>query len=657
MEDHIHRRTTSEVVASSKAPVTGGAYGCKQAALNQRSFETNSIAPASSTTHANAAFHLRSQSYESSCKMDYRLGREPLATPPTRHSRYGKLLSAESAESYPRHMHLAQLDMQRRGSESSTSSAVSACTTTAGGTSSWSAATTPETMSPTSPNNSLLLRSPPENNLEKTGTGSALLPASPSRTGQQGSTLCRQSQSRACSHSVPKRPPNSLFESTVPEEDERTEMMRGNARRHQKMASYESNVPQASTTPAAGLLREAKSASNLRQRRQQRQQKVGEKPQAKQPVRLRLSPLPPLPLDQQSDRRLSTTSPRTLQPSRSSPQLRIAAGPPPTGPLPPLPRMSAVTPTYLPLPPTPLTSPNPDAHPACPVGPPPPPPSRPPPDSPGLAASPLDCSAMLQQQSQSWEEELKRHKKLLEQFPSESKQRQELPRLSRTHRSLGNIRARSRSLSRATGVSLQDDIMISEPRLSHHASSFNLRGSKMQRPATAKPTKDSKGRRHDDQGCTSQAGTPHVSVFEDDSEEEGDAVRKFVRSFFTRRTRGSEVPTPKQQITTEQVHEVFSGSQYAAVPANAYEGNRHNDRKKNHSTSSALSMATTVDVDTHLSTASTLVPANTEDWKNGREAVAHPEGGNNPSPRGSSDQPRQQQRGPLLSRMFVRRSR
>ncbi|CAK7226729.1 hypothetical protein SBRCBS47491_006328 [Sporothrix bragantina] len=632
---------------------SGRVHGYKQPGMNQHHLpQTNITAATSSKAYANTNFHFRSQSYESPYSWDSYVAREPASTPPARRSRYGNLLSAESAELHPQHMQLTQLDMQRRGSESSTSSAISNCTATAEGASAWSAATTPETMSPISPNNSLLLHSPPDMMSYKAGLASMVQPASPSKAGHQAPVTCRPSRSRACSHSAPKHLSNSLLQSSVPEEDEQACYTRRYSREHQKTASHEANAVNESTTPAGGVLREAKSVSNLRQRRQQRQQKIGEKAPAKQPVRLRLSPLPPLPLDQQSGRRLSTLSPRTLKPSRSSPQLRDAAGPPPTGPLPPLPNMPnmlVATARTSTAPPTPSYSSNPDTCPPYPLGPPPPPPSRPPPESPGLAPSPVKYSLMPEQQSPSWEEELRRHKKLLEQFPSEPEERQDLPKLSRTHRSLGNIRARSRSLSRATGASSHDDAAIAESRLSHQASSFSLRGSKTMRPSTAKSARDTVSQSRGDQATVSQSGAPHVSIFEDDSEEEGDTVRKFVRNLFTRRTRSGEVPTGGQH-TLEHAREVSSGSKHTAASVKDSEGNNgHNDRKKNHSASSAFSIATTVGANTVLSMTSTLAPANTDDGKDGFE-VDHS------SPRTSSDQSRQHQKGPLLSRMFVRRS-
>ncbi|CAK7202485.1 hypothetical protein SEUCBS139899_005208 [Sporothrix eucalyptigena] len=657
MADYSHRRATSEVV-TSQHPAGGVVYGHKQTAMDRRLPETNDMVR-NNETYANTNFHFRSQSYESPYSSDSYVGREPVSAPATRRSRYGNLLSAESAQS----------TMQRRGSESSTSSVISNCTATAENAFAWSAATTPETMSPVSPSNSLLPNSPPERTSSKVALSTMAPPALTSKTSHQPLIPCRLSRARACSHSAPKGLPNSLFESTVFEEEEQTDMRR-NSKTHQKTASLEANTVGELTMPAAGILREAKSVSNLRQRRQQRQQKIAGKPQAKQPVRLRLSPLPPLPLDQQVARRLSTVSPRTLKSSRSLPQLRDAAGPPPTGPLPPLPNSAATSLSPLPTPRTPAIPPTPsfssssDACPPYPVGPPPPPPSRPPPESPGLAANPTKRSPVSERhsnktephsadQSSSWEEELRRHKKLLEQFPCKPEERQDLPKLSRSYRSLGNIRARSRSLSRATGSSSHDDAAIAEP--SHHTSSFSLRGSKTQRPSTTKSLRDTDGQAREAAHSMVPANAPHISVFEDDSDEEGDVVRKFVRNLFTRRTRSGEVPVGNQH-TSDQIREVSSGSKYSIASTKGAEGNGHNDRKKNHSASSTFSIATTVGANTIVSTASTLVPASTCDCKEGCEIVSNIDSDNPPSPRTSSDHSRQHQKGPLLSRMFVRRS-
>ncbi|CAK7219342.1 hypothetical protein SEUCBS140593_003858 [Sporothrix eucalyptigena] len=528
MADYSHRRATSEVV-TSQHPAGGVVYGHKQTAMDRRLPETNDMVR-NNETYANTNFHFRSQSYESPYSSDSYVGREPVSAPATRRSRYGNLLSAESAQS----------TMQRRGSESSTSSVISNCTATAENAFAWSAATTPETMSPVSPSNSLLPNSPPERTSSKVALSTMAPPALTSKTSHQPLIPCRLSRPRACSHSAPKGLPNSLFESTVFEEEEQTDMRR-NSKTHQKTASLEANTV---------------------------------------------------------------------------------------------------------------------------VGPPPPPPSRPPPESPGLAANPTKRSPVSERhsnktephsadQSSSWEEELRRHKKLLEQFPCKPEERQDLPKLSRSYRSLGNIRARSRSLSRATGSSSHDDAAIAEP--SHHTSSFSLRGSKTQRPSTTKSLRDTDGQAREAAHSMVPANAPHISVFEDDSDEEGDVVRKFVRNLFTRRTRSGEVPVGNQH-TSDQIREVSSGSKYSIASTKGAEGNGHNDRKKNHSASSTFSIATTVGANTIVSTASTLVPASTCDCKEGCEIVSNIDSDNPPSPRTSSDHSRQHQKGPLLSRMFVRRS-
>lgn len=685
MADYNHRRAASELVAYRQA-ADGAVYGQEHLLVNQRPGSSGAafihstmsggfgtprmlgVVNPDGNKYGNTNSHFRSQSYESPYSWDPYVGSEPASAPPKGHSRYGSLVPVEACA---QHMQLAQTNSQRRGSESSTSSAVSNCTAIAEGMSAWSAATTPETLSPTSSNNCSLLQSPPERTSSKAGPVALAPPPSPSKVPNQTFIPCRPARARAFSHSAPKRFQNTVIESSVPEEEEQTETRRNSGRPHQKHASHGVNTVKDAVLPFTGLPQEeTKAVLNLRQRRQQRQLKIAGKPHAKQPVRLRLSPLPPLPLDQQGSRASSAPSPRTLKTSRSSPQLRDVAGPPPTGPLPPLPGAPDLSQLPPPTPRTPAMPPTPSfsstsARPPHPTVPPPPPPSRPSIGSPGLALSPrkispttetkLTCDeSQPQEQGTPWEEELRRHKKLLEQFPPESEERHDLPKLSRSYRSLGNIRARSRSLSRATGASFHDDATIAESRLSHHAS-FSLRGSKMQRPATAKSSRDTESLAHEAQPPQSQANTPHISVFEDDSEEEGDTVRKFVRNLFTRRTRSGEVSVASPHAA-DQTREVSSGSKHSVSSAKPTEGNGHNDRKKNHSASSNLSVATTVYASTVASTTTALDPSSAEGYHDGCEVDCHPEGGSSFSPRTSSDHSRQHQKGPLLSRMFVRRS-
>ncbi|KAL1892894.1 hypothetical protein Sste5346_006787 [Sporothrix stenoceras] len=682
MADYNHRRAASELVSYRQA-ADGTIYRQERNHVSQRPGSSGALFANSTprmhnkvyvdgNKYANTNFHFRSQSYESPYSWDSYVGGEiPVSAPPTGHSRYGSLVPPEVRA---QHMQLALPNSQRRGSESSTSSAISNCTATAGGPSAWSAATTPEAMSPTSPNNSLLLQSPPERTSSKAGPVIQAPPPSPSKTPnhapQQAFIPCRSARARALSHSAPKRFQNTAIESPVPEEEEQTETRRNSGRLHQKHASHEVNMAkEPAAQPFVSLTEEeAKAVSNLRQRRQQRQLKMTGTPQKKQPVRLRLTPLPPLPLDQQSSRLSCAPSPRTLKSSRSSPQLRDAAGPPPTGPLPPLPgapnlsQLPPPTPRTPSMPPTPSFA-NSNVRPPHPTVPPPPPPSRQSVESPGLlsprrvspSAEPTPVCEGPQEQGTPWEEELRRHKKLLEQFPTESEERRDLPKLSRSHRSLGNIRARSRSLSRATGVSFHDDAAIAENRLSHHASSFSLRGSKTMRPSTAKSSKDVDHRSREVQPSQSQVNAPHISVFEDDSDEEGDTVRKFVRNLFTRRTRSGEVPLASPNAT-EYTREVSSGSKHSVSSGKSTEGNGHNDRKKNHSSSSNFSIATTVGGSTVVSTTTSLDPSSAETYHDSCDVEYHAEGNNSTSPRTSSDHSRQHQKGPLLSRMFVRRS-
>lgn len=684
MADYNHRRAASELVSYRQA-TDGTVYRQERRHISQRPGSSGaSFANSTPRMHnkvhvdgnkyANANFHFRSQSYESPYSWDsYVDGEITASTPLTGHSRYGSLVPPEARHS--QQMQLALPNSQRRGSESSTSSAVSNCTATADGHSAWSAATTPEAMSPTSPNNSLLLQSPPERISSKIGPAIHAPPPSPSKTPNQAQHQAyipyRPARARASSHAAPKRFQNTAIASPVPEEEEQTEARRNSGRLHQKHASHEVNTAkEPAAQPFVGLTEEeAQTVLNLRQRRQQRQLKMaGKPPHNKQPVRLRLTPLPPLPLDQQSSRLSYAPSPRTLKSSRSSPQLRDAAGPPPTGPLPPLPgapdlsQLPPPTPRTPAMPPTPSFA-NSNVRPPHPTVPPPPPPSRQLVESPGLlsprrvspSTEPTPVREESQKQGSPWEEELRRHKKLLEQFPTEPEERHDLPKLSRSHRSLGNIRARSRSLSRATGASLHDDAAIAENRMSHHASSFSLRGSKTMRPSTTKSSKDAYNGSREVQPSQAPANAPHISVFEDDSDEEGDTVRKFVRNLFTRRTRSGEVPLASPSAT-EHTREVSSGSKHSVSLAKSTEGHGHNDRKKNHSSSSNFSIATTVGGNTLLSTTTTLDPSSTETYHDSCEVDCHAEGGNSTSPRTSSDHSRQHQKGPLLSRMFVRRS-
>ncbi|KIH94662.1 hypothetical protein SPBR_09216 [Sporothrix brasiliensis 5110] len=316
------------------------------------------------------------------------------------------------------------------------------------------------------------------------------------------------------------------------------------------------------------------------------------------------------------------------------------------------------------MPPTPSFANN-DARPPHPTMPPPPPPSRPPIDCLSPIFSPKVTSPLMetrpheesqpQGQGSPWEEELRRHKKLLEQFPAESEARHGVPKLSRSHRSLGNIRARSRSLSRAAGTAFYDDAAIAGPRLSHRASSFSLRGSNMQRPSTAKGSQDAENRAPKAQPSQTSGNAPQCSVFEDDSDEEGDTVRKFVRNLFTRRTRNGEMPMATSS-TTEQAREVPSSSKHSVSSTKPRDTNGHNDRKTNHSASSNFSIATTVGASTVFSTTTTIDPSSADACHYGCGVECPHEGENSSSPRSSSDHSRHHQKGPLLSRMFVRRS-
>ncbi len=600
-------------------------------------------------------------------------------SPTERRRRYGSIASTNWQSP------LAQLPpwaTQRRGSESSTSSAASNGTTAADGAPSWSPSTTPETMSPTSPSSSLLLYSPPERASSKAyGTGTT--PASPPSPSQIAVASCRPARARACSHSASRRFPNMRIESPLLEQEEHAEACHDSRlcqrRPVQETASISGQMPMPANDYDHG---ENGSPSNLHERRQQRHQKLSGNLPAKQAVRRRLSPLPPLPLNAPNSPSPSVMSPRTLKPSRSLPQLRDAAGPPPSTPLPPLPSIPKLSPFVLPVSvysmlaigPSPSSV---DARPPPPTNPPPPPPSS---DSIALTSScsakTLTASSTLatitdkprktpeaqvdqedaqpQGHSNTWEDQIRRHRQLLEQFPGQPEQQREIPRLSRTHRSLGNLRARSKSHSRAHASS-QDDTAAAARRVSHQTSSLSLRGSKMKRPSTANASSDLGACLNGPLPPLPPLRAPHVSIFEDDSEDESITVRKFVRSFFSRRTRSAEMQADGNH-GSKHTRGPSSGSKTILATFKAGDGNNHNDRRRNCSASSSLSVATTIGASTVTSTTSTIALTNTNMSVGGSDVESSLGGSCSVSPRTSSEHSRVQHKGPLLSRMFARRS-
>ena len=667
MMDYNHRRAASDMAYTNSTanakhrsgPIPRSAFTVNLEVPDQQ-FKTGSNSTSS---------HIRSQSYEGTYTWESNRSQTPTPRSSSR-LRYSGLITPEDfPQPQLQNAFLAPCSGLRRGSESSTNSTASTCTTVAEGASAWSAATTPETMSPTSPNSMILLQSPPERTSSKMGIAATEPTSMPTPT--------RPSRARAASHSAPKGFYNTPIESPVPEDAEVFLTLRS-SRMQRGRPSQEANTAVRATAQTA----EGIDISSLHQRRQQRQQNISGKPQVKQPVRLRLTPVPTPPADVQLGRTPSirtpnsTSSPRTLKSSRSMPQIRDQAGPPPTGPLPPVPAMPKMSPSMAgSTPPTPLSSTF-DVHPPHPSMPPPPPPHSPALSSTSssrtLTAPATHAQMQTQQQtgeSSSWEEELRRHKKLLEQFPQPADHTNDAtaPKLTRNHRSLGNLRARSRSLSRAaassSGSSAREDSVVGESWMAQTYSSFSLRGSKShQRPSTSKSIKDLHVM---DQPLPPlpdmpQEHKPGVSVFEDDSEDEGgDAVRKFVRNLFTRRTRSHiDMHAAKENKDPSGREGKSSVSSASFKEASAH---GHNDRKKNHSASSNLSMATTVGANNCTSAANTHTPTTPEvpaveyceplEYYRNTDSLLT-------SPRSLADRPTPQKAplAPRLTRMFVRRS-
>ncbi|EPE04653.1 hypothetical protein F503_06202 [Ophiostoma piceae UAMH 11346] len=700
MMDYNHRRAASDMAYTNSSananrrsgPVPRSAFAVNLEVPVQQFVRTASFdniaaqnrINASKTGSNNTSSHIRSQSCEGTYVWESNSNQTPAPKSSSSHRYSGLITPEDFPQPQLQNALLAPCSGLRRGSESSTNSTASTCTTVAEGASAWSAATTPETMSPTSPNSMILLQSPPERTSSKMGivvTEPASMP-----------TPTRPSRARAASHSALKGFHNTPIESPVPEDAEVFLTLRS-SRMQRSRPSQEANI----ATHATAQTAEGIDISSLHQRRQQRQQKIAGKPQVKQPVRLRLTPLPTPPADVQLGRTPSirtpnsTISPRTLKSSRSMPQIRDHAGPPPAGPLPPIPAMPKMSPsTAGSMPPTPLSSTF-DILPPHPSMPPPPPPHSPAlsttSSSRTLIASATHAQMQTQQQtdkSASWEEELRRHKKLLEQFPLPADHMDDAaaPKLTRNHRSLGNLRVRSRSLSRAaassSGSSSREDSVVGESSavgeswMAQTYSSFSLRGSKsQQRPSTSKSNKDF---RTMDQPlpplpAMPQEHKPSISVFEDDSEDEGgeggDVVRKFVRNLFTRRTRSHVDMHAAKENKDPNGREGKSSVSSASSKESSAHG--HNDRKKNHSASSNLSMATTVGANNCTSTTNTLTPTTPEvpaveyceplEYHHNKDSLAT-------SPRSLADRsqpstaPAAQKAplAPLLTRMFVRRS-
>jgi hypothetical protein len=163
-----------------------------------------------------------------------------------------------------------------------------------------------------------------------------------------------------------------------------------------------------------------------------------------------------------------------------------------------------------------------------------------------------------------------------------------------------------------------------------------------------------------------QEHKPSISVFEDDSEDEGpeggDAVRKFVRNLFTRRTRSHVDMHAAKENRDPNGREGKSSVSSASSKESSMHG--HNDRKKNHSASSNLSMATTVGANNCTSTTNTLTPTTPEvpavEYCEPLE-YHHNKDGFMTSPRSPTEihtapAPQKAPLAPLLTRMFVRRS-
>ncbi|OAA62475.1 hypothetical protein SPI_04015 [Niveomyces insectorum RCEF 264] len=618
--------------------------------------------------------HFRSQSHESPYNWSSGLGMEAASEPFPTSRRYGDL---------GQNRQLAPSMMPRRSSEDSVSSNASTSAGTADQGCAWSASTTPESLSPTTPKDSLVLQSPPEKPPSgvvspEAGTDTVILPAK----AYQLPATSRPARSRACSRSAPKRFQNTPIDAPVPEEEEQAEnRCTGRARQNRERAVVA--LVDTAVSPGEGRRPDGgATVPSLHQRRQQRQQSVSAQTQPKQLARPRLSTMPPLPLQSQATR----TSPAPLHrgldrlASRSLPQLRGLAGPPPPGPLPSLPPVPAISPLFPLVPASPTVS-TPTVSPG--INSRPPPPDGPPPAAPAAAAASAAATTSTAAESSttlttsstsetikpkeersqernitppSWQDELQRHKMYLQQFPAEPcEPPHDRPRLSRAHRSLGNLRARARARSLAHAAAVSPDEAVSAEPFSamQHISQCASRGLRTGRPSTAKTTREWGVRLDEPLPPLPQVDTPHVSVFEEDSDDEGDTVRKFVRNLFTRRTRSGEVPSASVHAREPSLGSKETAAAMASY-ARAGDANSHNNRKKNYSTSSSFSVATTVGASTIVSTTTTLASTNTE----ASEVDYYLEDDHaSTSPRTSTDQARPSQKGPLLSRMFVRRSR
>ncbi|EFX01930.1 hypothetical protein CMQ_5001 [Grosmannia clavigera kw1407] len=554
--------------------------------------------------------------------------------------------------------------MVRRGSESSVSSATSSSTPPTDRAYSWSTSTTPGSASPTSPPHDELLVKllQPERTSSLTAFDAHAV-TSPTKA-SQAPVSCRVSRSsHILSRSISTRFHNTPIKSPVPEEEE-------HSGRHYVQPSQETK-PETGCAPSlfCAASQIVSMESPLHQRRQQRQQRLATYSPFPQPQKAKLSPLPPLPIQECLSQQPQIVSPSSTTPrrslnkeaTRSLPQLRDLAAPLPDS-LPPLPLVPNLSPMF-PASPANLAA----SSPAVSTGPttgtvkaPPPHPTMPPPPPPlrtervpakdvtreGIHSSSRDSKYTSQQPQQPlpdrWEEERRRHKQLLRHFPQQPEKQGERLKMSRTHKSLGNLRARSRAhstpsacdtvVTTSSGIIYASSTGRNEPRASKHSKSKSLW--------------ENTGRLDEPLPPTPQPDAPHVSIFEDDSDDEGDTVRQFVRNLFTRRTRSSEIPTLGYG-THESIANPHAGFKDSAT-TKAIDYNNHNTWKKNHSTSSSYSTAAAAAA--NLASLSAITAASSGgDIGSGLDVEYQPD-----SPRTSSDHTRQ--RGPLLTRMFVRRS-
>lgn len=562
----------------------------------------------------------------------------------------------------------------RRDSEgSSVSSATSSSTPPADRVYSWSSSTTPESVSPASPprNEQLARLQPPQRTSSRVAFGPSAI-KSPTRT-SQGQVSCRAPRStQTMSRSISTRFHNTPIKSPVPEEEEHPG--RHYVHPNREMESDTGCSPFL-TCPA---FQDGAVESPLHQRRQQRQQRLATYSPFPQPQKTKLSPLPPLPIRQSLNRQLPTTAatspssttscrPLNKEATRSLPQLRDLAAPLPES-LPPLPLVPQFSPLF-PASPAGMVSQSPTilaGSSAGAINAPPPHPTMPPPPPPMWAATVSAKSvdketippatamsrnskhtSQQQQQHQHtppdrWEDELRRHKQLLRHFPQQPDMQGERLKIPRMHKSLGNLRARSRAHSTPSA----SDTIVTTSSGIVYTSSAARSGSRASKHSKSKSLWENTGRLDEPLPPTPQPDAPRVSIFEDDSDDEGDTVRQFVRNLFTRRTRCSEM-SPLGFGTHDSVAAPHASKESTAT--SSVDGSSHNNRKKSYSTSSNFPVGATVGENTIGSSATPITSSGGDMY-----GCINVEGQAADSPRTSSDNTRQ--RGPLLTRMFVRRS-